>query len=197
MITIIKPGVEKVMKVFYRDKSAKFHLRNISRMTELNENSVSRFLNQLEKDDFLVSERDGNLKKYSIKRNELVFGLFALFDLERFSGLAGARQRAVNYFLDKLIEKPIIVFLFGSSAKGTYKKDSDVDLVLVVNKKIVTKDSENFVEIQTGIRVNVLQIEYEDFLKEIVLKEDNVLQSAMSSGYPLTNHVKYYSEVLR
>ena len=39
-------------------------MRDIARKTELNENSATRFLKQLEEEGALVSKREGNLKKY-------------------------------------------------------------------------------------------------------------------------------------
>ncbi len=197
MKTILKSGYEKIMRLFYADKHAKFHLRNISRQTKLNENSASIFLNNLQKDQILNSIKEGNLKKYFLEKNSLTFGLLSLFDIERFNQLPIIRKNATLYFLKELNEQPIIVILFGSTAKGDFVKNSDIDLFLVVNNKIKTKSAEDYAESQTGLRINCLQMTYSNFLKEIKLEEDKVMQSAINSGYPLTNHLKYYSEVLQ
>ena len=197
MKTILKPGYEKIMRLFYIDKHAKFHLRNISRQTKLNENSTSIFLNKLQKDQILNSIKEGNLKKYFLEKNLLTFGLLSLFDIERFDRLPSIRKNAIQYFLKELKEQPIIVLLFGSTAKGDFIKNSDIDLFLVVNDKIKIKGARDYAESQTGLRINCLQITYPDFFKEIKLEGDKVMQSAINSGYPLTNHIKYYSEVLR
>jgi len=112
MLTILRPGYEKVMQLFYRDKSAKLHLREIARQTKLFEPSAYRFLNSLEKDQILKSERDGNLKKYSIKRAIRVYFLFEAFDLERFEKLPSIRRNAIKIYLDNLPEKPVFIILF-------------------------------------------------------------------------------------
>ena len=36
---------------------------------------------------------------------------------------------------------------------------------------------------------------YEDFTNELKLKNDMVIQSALETGYPLINHIKYYEEI--
>lgn len=197
MKTILKTGYEKIMKLFYIDKHAKIHLRDIARKTKFNENSVSRFLCQLEKDQILKSERDGNLKKYFIKRNFLTFSIFLLFDIKRFNRLPGVRKNTIHCFLKELEMQPVIVLLFGSTAKENFIRDSDIDLLLIMNNKIKTRNAEDYAESQTGLKVNCLQITYNDFIKEIKTKEDKVVQSAINSGYPLTNHLKYYLEVLK
>jgi DNA-binding IclR family transcriptional regulator len=40
----------KLMQLFYADKDARLHLREIARQTKLHEPSMSRFLGSLEKD---------------------------------------------------------------------------------------------------------------------------------------------------
>ncbi|MDP2924872.1 MAG: nucleotidyltransferase domain-containing protein [Nanoarchaeota archaeon] len=196
MSTMLKTGQSKILKLFYEDKKSSFHLREISRKTKLYPNSITRFLNQLEKEGILTSQKDGNLKKYKIKKSEKLSNIFVSFDIERLSKLPLARRRAINYFLDKLQEKPIIALLFGSTAKETFRKDSDIDLFLIVNKKIDVDTSKDYVDAQLGIKVNCFQITYEDFKKEIKLKEDKVIQSALNTGYPIFNQMLFYEVYL-
>lgn len=195
METIVKTGVWKIMRLFYGPKGARLHLRDIARKSGLNENSASRFLGQMEKSGILASERDGNLKKYSLKKNSRVFLLLAMLDLEKFNKLPSIRRNAVKYFLDALPEKPVIALLFGSTAKGGFTKDSDIDLLLIVNRRIKTEEAEKQAEAQTAIRISPVQVTYTDFMRELKLREDYVIQSALNTGYPLTNHIMYYGAV--
>ena len=86
--------------------------------------------------------------------------------------------------------------MFGSVAKGTYKENSDLDLLAVFNKRIDVRNAEDYAESQTGIKINCVKIGYGDFLNEIKTEKDKLIASAISSGYPLINHIKYYEEVL-
>ncbi len=196
METILKEGYWKIMKLFYEDKRAKIHLRSIARKTGLNENSATRFLEGLRKNNLLKYEKEGNLKKYSIEKNSRTYLIFSMFDTEKFNRLPSLRKNSITYFFEKLEEKPIILILFGSTSKETYEKESDIDLLLIVNGKIKTEKAENYAEAQTGIRISCFQIAYSDFIREIKIKEDKVIASAVNSGYPLTNHLKYYEEIL-
>ena len=193
---MIKTGHSKILKLFYEDKKARFHLREIARKTKLYANSAARFLNQLEKEGLLTSQKDGNLKKYKIKKNEKLSNIFNSFDIERLNKLPLARRRAINYFLEKLNEKPLIVLLFGSTAKETFRKDSDIDLLLIVNKKIEVDKSKEYVDAQVGLKINCFQITYNEFLKEMKLKEDKVIQSALNTGYPIFNQMLFYEVYL-
>jgi len=182
--------------LFYENKKTSIHLREIARKTKLNENSATRFLKILEKEDLLKSIFEGNLRKYSITSSRALFALFSIFDIERFGKLPGLRKDAVDFFMSALPEKPIIAVLFGSTAKGSYTKESDIDILLIVNKKINTEKAEDYADSQTGIKISCFQINYLSFQKELKLEEDKVFASAINTGYPITNHVLYYSEVL-
>jgi len=195
MDTLLKPGYERIMKLFYEHKKESLHLREIVRKTGMNENSAKRFLDLLEKEKILVSKKDGNMRKFSICKNENVFSIFAYFDIAKLNGLDNLRRNAINYFIDRMEEKPVIAFVFGSTAKGTTRKDSDVDILLIVNQKIKTEEAERYAESQTGIRASIFQILYKDFKLELKIKEDKVIASALSTGFPVTNHRQYYREV--
>ena len=53
-------------------------------------------------------------------------------------------------------KKPFKVFLFGSYAYGSVEKDSDIDLLIVIDKEGVPKNyqekSENYLEISKALR---------------------------------------------
>ncbi|MBD3303917.1 helix-turn-helix domain-containing protein [Candidatus Woesearchaeota archaeon] len=192
MITILKSGFWKIMQLFYKDKNAKLHLREIARQTKLHEPSVTRFLQSLEKEKILKSEKEGNLKKYSLKRTVHAYAVMELFDIERFEKLPSIRKNAIRAYLDKLPEKPVFAVLFGSTAKGTYKEDSDIDILIITNNKISARGAEKEADALAAIKISTFQIKYSDFLTELKMEEDKVVQSALQSGYPLINHIRYY-----
>jgi len=195
MISLLRTGYGKIMQLFYKDKNAKIHLREIARQTQLFEPSVSRFLNSLEKDQILKSEKDGNLKKYSIKKTIRAYFIFEAFDIERFEKLPSIRRNAIKTYLWNLPEKPVFAILFGSTAKSTYREESDIDILLVTNNKMSAEKAENETNELTAMKTSTFQITYKNFLIDQKMKEDKVVQSAIISGYPLINHVQYY-EVL-
>ena len=192
MITILKSGYGKIMHLFYKNKTVKLHLREIARQTTLHEPSVTRFLHALEKEQILQSEKDGNLKKYSVKQSKRSYLIFASFDIERFEKLPNIRKNAIQTYLDHLPEQPVFAILFGSTAKETYKEDSDIDILIITNNKISAEEAEKEVDALTAMKVSTFHMTYKDFIKDLKMKEDKVAQSAIQSGYPLLNHIHYY-----
>ena len=192
MLTLLRTGYGKIMRLFYRDRAAKLHLREIARRTGLFGPSVYRFLNSLEKDGILKSEKDGNLKKYSVRKGLRAYFLFEAFDLEKFEKLPEIRRNAVKTYLDSLPEKPVFAVLFGSTAKGTYREHSDVDVLLVTNRRINAEKAEKETNALTAMKMSTFQITYKNFLTDLKMKDDKVVQSAANSGYPLISHLQYY-----
>ena len=78
--------------------------------------------------------------------------IFEHFDLERFEKLPDLRKKAIQTYIKNLPQLPIFAVLFGSTAKGTYKKESDIDILLVTNKGISTEKAEKEVDALTSIK---------------------------------------------
>jgi len=194
METIIKKGVYEILKVFYDNQDSSFHLRELSRRTKLNENSISRFLNNLIKEKILGFSREGNLKKFLITKKYLPI-IFSIYDEEKFENLPSLRKNAIKEYFGSLLIKPVFAVVFGSTAKGNFKKNSDIDVLLVVNSKMKNDKVIEYVKSQTGLKIQELQIREKDFMWELKNKKENVIQSAIESGFPVFNN-KYYYEVI-
>lgn len=196
MKTILNKKYEAIMELFYEKKNETFHLREISRKLSLNPNTAFKSLNDLEKEDYIQYKRQGNQKRYTMNKTLKTYSVFSFFDTERYESLPKSRKRAIKYFLHSLEQKPLITILFGSTATENFRENSDIDLFLITNSKIQTQEAEKYSESQTGIKINTFQLTFKEFQNQIKLKQDKTLLSAIKSGYPLTNHITYYKEVL-
>lgn len=194
MLNIVKKGYKDILRLFYTDK-AQFHLREIAKKTRLNENSAYRFLNKLEKEKILKSRKQGNMKLFSLRKNKLVYAILAFFDIEKYEKMQHIRKTAISYYLKSLPKQPVFAILFGSTAKETSREDSDIDILIITNEKIDTKQAEKVADAQSAQRISTFQMDYNHFLKELKLSEDPVVQSAVKTGYPLLNHIRYYEAI--
>ncbi len=191
--TIIHTQYWSILQLFYTNHNSPLHLRDICRKINLRESATSRHLQALERVNILKSHKDANLKKYSIKK-QAIPELFSLFDRDKLEALPLLRKNAIAFYIDALKEKPIFIILFGSTAKRTFRDDSDIDLITVFNKKKNTGDAIKYAEAQTGIRVNEFQLTYTEFVQELKLKQDNVIQAGIETGYPVYNQL-YFEEI--
>lgn len=192
MQTIIKSGILKILRIFYSNGDKPVHLREIARSSPMNESTASMHLNSLVKNGILKVVAEGNLKKFYISKN-YVSVIFPLFDYERLENLPLLRKNAIKLYLKSLKAKPLLAVVFGSTAKGNFKNNSDMDILEVNNNK--DNKAKIIAEAQTGIHIQVFRISEKQFMEELLLKKDNVVRSALNTGFPVFNQ-KYYYEVI-
>ena len=191
---LMKPGICKILRVFYMNKNHALHLREIGRRVGLNESSVTRHLNWLLNEGVLRSEREGNLKKFSVKRSQIP-KIFPLFDDEKLEELPMFRKNAVREYIKNLVKKPVFMVVFGSTAKGTFRDESDLDILEVYNGRADTREAIKSACALTGIKVQTFQMTLKQFYREIIERKDHVVQSALNTGFAVFNQ-KYYYEVV-
>ena len=193
MQTIIKPGIWKILRIFYSNRNKPVHLREIARLSGMNESTASLHLKNLAKRGVMKYIREGNLKKFYVSKSHIP-EIFPLFDQERLEKLPLLRKNAIKAYIKSLENKPVLLIVFGSTAKGGFKDDSDLDLFEVSSAK---KDvvAEKLVEAQTGVHLQVFRLNEKNFLNELVTRSDKVMQSALHSGFPVFNQ-KYFYEVV-
>ena len=189
--TIARTQYWSILKLFYTNHNTPLHLRDISRKINLRESATSRHLNALEKTNILKSQKEANLKKYNLK-NQAIPEIFSLFDIERLEALPLLRINTIRFYINTLKEKPIFVILFGSTAKGHFRDDSDIDVISIFNKKTDTTEAIKYAEAQTGMKLSEFQLSYPQFIKELKLKQDNVIQAGIETGYPIYNQIYFY-----
>ncbi len=193
MQTIIKPGMWKILKIFYSNKNKPVHLRQIARLSGMNESTASLHLKNLVKDGVMKHISEGNLKKFYVSKSHLP-EIFPLFDQERLEKLPLLRKNAIKLYIKSLENTPVLLIVFGSTAKGTFKDDSDLDLFEVFSIKKDAK-AKKLVEAQTGVHLQAFRMSEKDFLNELATKKDKVLQSALNTGFPVFNQ-KYFYDVV-
>ncbi|RLG15235.1 MAG: hypothetical protein DRN71_01860 [Candidatus Nanohalarchaeota archaeon] len=170
------------------------HLREIARRAGLNESTVSRHLNALLNEKIFRFEREGNLKKFSVKRS-VIPKVFPIFDDEKIEGLPLLRKNAVREYIKCLVKKPVFMVVFGSTARDTFRDDSDLDILEVYNGRTDTRDAVKSAEALTGINIQTFQLSEKQVYREIIEKKEHVVQSALKTGFPVFNQ-KYYYEVV-
>lgn len=194
MKALLKPSMWKILGLFYNNRNRPIHLREIARKVRLNESTVSTHLNNLVKTGILKIEKDANLKKFLVNKARIP-EIFPFFDSDKLESLPLLRKDAIKIYINKLEKKPLFVIVFGSSAKGTFREDSDIDLLEVSHSKEKDEKAEKYAEVQTGIKLQVFKITEENFKDELRIKKDNVIMSAINTGFPVFN-AKYFYEVL-
>ena len=195
---IFGKGKEKILECFYRNRKRELYFSEILRETKLTQNTTLKHLANLQRFNMIISTKKiGNTFFKINSKNPLIYAILSYFDYKKLNELPSERKRAINEFLDKIQVKPLIVIVFGSTAKGTFGKESDIDIILIYNKKEL-EDSKikKDIEATTGIKIQIFIIDFEYFKEQIIKEEDSVITHAIKTGFPITGNDKFYKEVL-
>lgn len=114
-----------VLSLFLANPKGKFYVREVSRKTGQNLNAVHRELERLERVRILRSEKEANLKYYSINRTSPAYKeLRSIF----------LKTEGVGKLLKEKIQslgKIDTAFIYGSFARRKEKLGSDIDVLIV------------------------------------------------------------------
>jgi len=196
---IFGKGKEKILECFYRNKFRELYFSEILRETGLTQNTSLKHLRALQESNLIISTKKIGNTFYKINpKNPQIFSIFSYFDYKRFNELPAPRRRAITDFFDKIQTKPLIAIIFGSTAKGTFGKESDIDLMIVYNGKEAAQEKlRKDIEAMTGTRIQAFTIDYEYFREQILKGEDSMLSQAIKTGFIMSGHYYFYKEVLR
>ena len=190
---IFGKGKEKILECFYRNRKRELYFSEILRETKLTQNTTLKHLANLQRFNMIISTKKiGNTFFKINSKNPLIYAILSYFDYKKLNELPSERKRAINEFLDKIQVKPLIVIVFGSTAKGTFGKESDIDIILIYNKKEL-EDSKikKDIEATTGIKIQIFIIDFEYFKEQILKEEDSVITHAIKTGFPITGNDKF------
>lgn len=191
-------GKEKILECFYRNMQKELYFSEILRETKLTQNTTLKHLRNLQDNHLLTSTKKIGNTFYKVQpNNPLVYAIFSYFDFKRLNELPFDRKRAILEFLERLEVKPLVAIIFGSTAKGTFGKESDIDILLVFNtKELENQKLKKDIKATTGVRIQTFIIDFDYFKEQILKEEDKVIIHAIKTGFPITGNDKFYKEVL-
>ena len=120
----------KLLKIFLNNPDYSFYTKEISRNTGIGSGTVNVFLKNIHKDNILKKEIVGNVHLYRLNNeSEIVKQMKTLSIIMDFN-----KNKLIEEFL-KNDDSIISIILYGSYANGEFDSKSDIDLIILVNKK--------------------------------------------------------------
>ena len=196
--TLFGKGKEKILECFYKNRNKELYFSEILRETKLTQNTTLKHLANLQKLGLIVSTKKIGNTFYKINSKSVsLYAIFSYFDYRKIEQLPFKRKKAIVEFLTKLNPQPLIAVIFGSTAKGTFSKESDIDILLVYNKK-ETDDTKLKKDIEsiTGEKIQTFIIDINYFREQLKKEEDSTIVHSIKTGFPITGNDKFYREIL-
>jgi len=169
-----------------------FYLNEISKELKIGLGRTKTILEDLNKSKILVRRRSGNRLLYKLnENNELSIKIIELANLNAFMKLQETYRIAINRFLKEyeniLGENLSSGVIFGSVAKGKAKAWSDIDILVIVGKKLSKKTKDKLHNIFSEIMEIFSKISQEQIYTQTEFMEsynigDDFLINVMKDG---------------
>lgn len=131
---LTKRKLELLFEIYSKKES---YLREITRSSGMSLSLAARIIGSLLKAGMIEKERRGKEIYYRLtKRAEEFIPLLETFYLEKRTEQYGTLKAVVGMLKEsELFKECDKIYIFGSYAKGSAKKDSDIDILFIINKK--------------------------------------------------------------
>jgi len=175
----------KLLQILIENKQTEYSIKEISEILKVDYKNTHTAVNQL-KDSI-------NMNK---KSNSLFISFRPILTIDTFL-VEKIRKSNIDPKLKLIIkdleaqENPFpIIVLFGSYAKGTQTKLSDIDICLIYNNETEMQTLKN--KLQIHPKVEIHEFHYTEFIRMLQQKTFNVGHEICTVGIPLQNIDGYY-----
>ena len=170
-INITENGLQTI-SLFTNGFDREYYIREVEKLLKISPRTAQLILEDLEGKGIIESKIRGKIKSYKLKISELSRRYLTF--VEQYKSIAFMEK---NLLIKEVIEKisPFIDgigIIFGSYAKGTSNRESDLDLFIAGNYKMeeIKKVSRNL-GIEISVRCYPLKTFEKNVIQDILLKE--------------------------
>ena len=158
------------------------HIRKLAEELKLVPSTVMRIVKRLEQEKIVDFSTQGKNKVYFLKKTpEAKKYLFMTEEYKSLKILQNTKLRMIIKELEEGTQGELIV-LFGSYAKGTAKKDSDIDIYIETDNR---KIREKLRTISEKLSIKMGKFDKDNLLTKEIIKNHTILQNT-SRFYQLT-----------
>lgn len=179
----------KIIKVLLERQEEELNICKISKYSKIDYKNTYNIIKDLEKKGLVTVKSFGRTKRVMV--NKEIHPLIFEAEYDRRQDLF---KRNKDFFViyRRLSELnfPFIVLLFGSYAKGRATKHSDIDLLIICEKKRERQIRE--VLDLFPLRIHPTFTNFEDFMLMLKTKEFNVVSEAVKNNIILVGIEDYY-----
>lgn len=175
-----KTNKERILGIFFDHPTAKFHIRELARISGLNPNTVSSAVKPLKKENLVniekkryIVEISANISSREFIRKKRVHNFSRIYD----SGIVD--------FLEKYFSKdsaPIIdsISVMGSYSQGEDIEKSDIDIVVISRDKIKKMPDLDKYENLLKRKIHLIVTDYNIISEEFF---NNMINGMLLYGY--------------
>lgn len=195
---------EKIYHAFYREKKEWLYFNELKFHTKMSHSSLQNVLKKLISNHELKERKETSNIFYSLIDKPKVASHFSAFDLERLEGLNLNVKVPLKDFLKQVPSQIEFIILFGSSSRKQEKTNSDIDLLVVMNKfsneklqklyeEEIRKELEKVKKSVNARSIYPISLVFVN-LEEFKNSKDHLLMQAKNTGFPIFGNWRYYEK---
>jgi predicted nucleotidyltransferase len=182
-----------VLKHFVENKDARFTIKKMSEILNINYRIAHEEISKLEKEELITAERQGN--SIICQFNYTYSSKIVEIEETRKQELFKNKDLKLVYKRIKEVKSPLyVLILFGSFADKTNKKGSDIDLCIIADNEKTIKEAHAILRI-TPLPVHLQDFTPEEFLLMLKSKEVNVGNEIVKNNIILHDIESFYELV--
>ena len=176
----------KILKLLLSNKEEKFTIKKIAESININYRIAHEKITKLEKEGLVKVTRAGNSKicEFTNKFNSKVFEA----EYQRKHDLLKNKDFLILHNRLTELKFPFIALLFGSHAKETANKHSDIDILAIGG-------DEKEIKVTLSLlpdKIHLTKVTYEEFIRMAKSKEFTVVSEAIKNNIILIGIEEYY-----
>ena len=183
---------EKVYKAYFESKKNTLYFNEIKELSKLSDSSLTNTLNKLLKDSTVTQEKTKSNTFYKIKNKKLFTLKFSEIAIQKFNNLSIGVKTPLRNFLKNIPKETYSVVLFGSASIKEERKGSDIDILVITNKKIDLTNNKKEAEITSKHPISMFQATIRQFTEN----KDDIIIQARKTGFPIYKEQNFYEVFL-
>lgn len=177
----------EILKQFSEGYSIELHGRGLLEKVPLSPKGIAIALNELENEGILFSKTAGNIKFYSINfRKSETKKIMLIIEVQKAINFLN-KNPSIRYAIKDSKEMAVV---FGSYAKQTQGKKSDIDILIIGNKDKYIENNAKTVNIPVSVKY---------FTKnqwQNILRQKNSLSQEIIQGHIILNNAEEFLDMV-
>ena len=188
----------RIVQCYLSDYTTKLHIRKIARMINASHRAVSLTLSPMEEQGIVSYAINGRNKEYFLNlKNPFTIDLITTVESNRTVALMENEfliKKLMGEWFDKLLFPSTPTLIFGSYAKGTQNKASDIDILILedVDSDKVEAFLKEFGK-RHGVEMQIKQLSADTFQDMLFKRESFTLE--LTDGHILLNNPRVFINI--
>jgi len=201
----LKPA-EKIYKAFYDERNGKLYFNQLKEITGLGDSSLSNALTTLRQNKEIEATKSKANTFYNLRDKNIAKINFTFFDNDKLERLESNIKIPVKKFLSEIPKSISFIILFGSASRKQERKDSDIDILVVLHKFNNPKLQKEYeLEIKKEIeklknRISAASLHpitvFYTTVNEFKSSDDRLIIEARNTGFCIDGNLTYYEVML-